>query len=87
MHVLLKLNASYISLPVPEVSAVITEADHFERFNQVGTVSVVNLPPSGTDIYPPARVTDLLVIRFDHGERLIQVQFTVTGDDLLEGQG
>jgi len=61
--------------------------DQFERYVPEVSYEVLNLPTDGSDLYPPARVLDLLVINIDHIERKVDVRFTVTGDDLMQGTG
>jgi len=56
----------------------------FERNNNVGSFKVVNVPPAGTDTYPPNSITDLKVGTY-HDNFLI-LNFTAPGDDYDYGK-
>lgn len=78
---------SLFSIRLAAVSDVIA-LNPFLRYVSVENVEVSNLPDNGVmDLYPPAKVTDLLVISINHMKREVLVQFSVTGDDMLDGQG
>ena len=40
-----------------------------------------------TDLYPPARITDLRASNVDIDKMQITLNFTATGDDLMTGKG
>ena len=74
-----------MSVPKPPSEPVGT--DPFFRYSELAPVHVENLPENETDLFRPARIVDLLVLDFRHREREIEVQFTVSGDDLMDGTG
>jgi hypothetical protein len=76
-----------IIILVVEDTAGNEDVDPFQRYSPGGSVEVINLPDDGQDLYPPARVVDLLVIAIQHDTRQATIRFTPSGDDLMQGQG
>ena len=69
------------SAPVPEVT------NPFERLVPQVNYEIIDLPTDGSDLYPPAKVRDLVVTDTYPKEWQAVIQFRATGDDLMQGIG